>query len=175
MFAVPVRSDTNANDLPSGAHCGLMLRPESMYGSSSRRPMSRSKRAIRRLPKAKSVKFVSGPSSVTYAIVCPSGDQAGISWAYLSFVSWRSPVPSAFTTKRSEMPPFWPLKASCLPSGLKTGEVMPLRSTWIRRTALPFFGSNTTMSSPLATLATNTRYLLSGDHDAEELRYRKVS
>ena len=84
-------------------------------------------------------------------------------------------MPSTLTTNRSEMPPFCPLNASCLPSGLNTGDVMPFRFTRMRRTALRRFGSKMTMSSPPLARAAKVRYLLSGDHEAVELMYRKVS
>src|SRR5207244_161798 len=91
MLLIPLRSDTNASDRPSGAQAGLIFFPWSMFRRISIDPLSRWSRAMRSLPNLSASKSVAGLRSVTNAMVFPSGDQDGSRSAYLSFVRrWRS-------------------------------------------------------------------------------------
>ena len=62
MLLTPFRSDTNAIERPSGAHCGLTFLPWSMWSSTRIAPVARSYSAIRKLPMASVWKSVSGPA-----------------------------------------------------------------------------------------------------------------
>src|SRR5206468_5516329 len=79
---MPVRSETNASERPSGAHTGLMFFPAPMWGRTSTDPDSRWYRATRKLPICSWPKSVSGPRSVANAMVLPSGDQDGKTIAF---------------------------------------------------------------------------------------------
>src|SRR5712692_10399429 len=125
MLLIPLRSETNASDRPSGAQAGLMFFPWSMFRRISIEPLSRWNKAIRRLPNLSAAKSVAGLRSVTNAMVLPSGDQDGSRSAYLSFVRrWRF-VPSTLTTNRWDRPPSYPVNTSRLPSGDHDGVVSP--------------------------------------------------
>src|SRR5438034_439212 len=134
---MPVRSETNASERPSGAHTGLMFFPAPMWGRTSTDPDSRWYRATRKLPICSWPKSVSGPRSVANAMVLPSGDQDGCRSAYLSLVRRRRFVPSTLTVKRSDSPPSYPVNTSWLPSGDHAGVVSPFKATWMRRTSRP--------------------------------------
>src|SRR3989454_11482815 len=122
MLLIPLRSDTNASDRPSGAQAGLIFFPWSMFRRISIDPLSRWSRAMRSLPNLSASKSVAGLRSVTNAMVFPSGDQDGSRSAYLSFVRrWRS-EPSAFTMNRSDSPPSYPVNTSRFPSGDHDGK-----------------------------------------------------
>src|SRR6185312_17481261 len=101
---MPERLLTYASDRESGAHIGLMLRP-AWFGSSSIRPVATSYSAMRILGKRSMARLAGAPRSVADASVEPSGDHWGCRSAYLSLVSWRKLLPSAFTVYRSVMPP----------------------------------------------------------------------
>src|SRR5437667_12630426 len=87
MLLIPLRSDTNASERPSGAQAGLIFFPWSMCPSTSMVPLSRWNRAIRILLNVGVSKAVAGARSVADAIVFPSGLQDQCRSAHLWFGS----------------------------------------------------------------------------------------
>src|SRR3989442_14794087 len=97
MLLIPLRSETNASDRPSGAQAGLIFFPWSMFRRISIEPLSGWNRAIRRLPNLSAWKSVAGLRAVTNAMGLPSGDQDGSRAAGLSFGKRGMVGPAAVT------------------------------------------------------------------------------